>query len=152
MANASLLIVGNVYHCCAEALLQILDLAAQGYSRVNVKRRHGLVKQYYIGIQNQRTRDGDTLLLTAGKIARLFIKVFGKPHYIEHFGRIGFCRRLPVFAYLQRILNVAEHGHVFEQSIILKHYSHIAVARRQSGDVSAVSVYNGAGGRLQKVR
>ena len=97
-------------------LEQIHDL----HARFGIERTGRLIGQQDFRIVDQRTRDRDTLHLTAGHLIRLFVDLIAESHALKHF--------LCTFAALgfgdarkrQRELNIGEHRLMRDQIVGLK--------------------------------
>ena len=80
-----------------------------------VKGRRGLVKQHDFGVHRERTGDSDTLLLTAGKVLRINVRLILQTHHIKKFKRLLFSHFTAFAADPHR----SEHD-VLKNSLILK--------------------------------
>ena len=82
-----LLIVGDVDEGDAGALLNALELDLHILAQLEVERAERLVEQQHARLADERTRDGDTLLLAAGQAGHIARLEAGKTDEREHFAR-----------------------------------------------------------------
>ena len=121
-----------------ELFLDLLQLLAEREPRRDVQRGHGLVKQDRVGIQRQRSRNGDALLLSAGQRVGLGVLVLRQPHLFEQ-RQSGAPRGLPgVFPDPERVFHVPQDRHVLEQGVVLEDKAHVPPGGRGVRDVDAV--------------
>ena len=64
---------------------------------LGVERRGGFIEQHHIRLHTQRTRNRDTLLLSAGKLARIFARLLWNVDTLEEMtgAAFRFCARQP---------------------------------------------------------
>ena len=103
-----------------------------------VQGAEGLVEQEHLRLVRQRARHGDSLLLTARKLARQPLVHAFERHQLEQFLAPG----SPIGglhpAHAQREFDVVRDRHVAEQRVVLEHQADAAIARTHVGDVAAV--------------
>ena len=64
------LVVGHVDHGDAQTLVEVLDLVLHLLAQLLVQRAERLVHQDQLGLEHERARDRDPLLLTARELGR----------------------------------------------------------------------------------
>jgi hypothetical protein len=110
-----------------------LDLAQFHLHRrpqILVERRERLVEQQHRRIDNQRARQRDALLLTAGQLARRAICKSRQTHQSQH----GFDADVPFLfrdaADLQTVGDITGDVHVRKQRVVLKHHADFPLVGR----------------------
>ena len=143
------LVVGDVDKGDAGALLNALQLDLHVLAQLEVERAERLVEQQHTRLAHQRTRDGDTLLLTAGKTGHIAVFKAAQTNQLEHF--CGFA--LDVCAVqlfdVQTECNILRNIQVREQRIALEHGVDLTLVGRNIVQALAVEEYI-AGIRLLK--
>jgi hypothetical protein len=137
-AHRLLLVVRDVQHGYAEALLDFLDLDLHLEAQVLVERAEGLVHQHDRRVEDDRARQGDALLLSAGELARITVGEAAEPHQLECPGDPLADRVLRPVSRPQRKGDVLEDVEVGEDRVVLKHHAKAALLRRHCGDILAV--------------
>ena len=77
------LVVRDVDHRDAEPLVQPAHLELHLLAQLLVERAERLVHQHELGLEHERARDGDALLLAAGKLRRPPRAEAGELHHVE---------------------------------------------------------------------
>ena len=122
-----------------------------------VKRRGRLVEQHHIRIHCQRTRDGDTLLLTAGKLRRIAVRLVRQTDTRKQLERTLVRLFIGHDLELDRCqLDILAHGQVREQVELLEHHAHTAAhqidVRVLGGNVLSLEDNLAAGRLLEQVQ
>ncbi|EMF03274.1 hypothetical protein F518_22560 [Serratia marcescens VGH107] len=94
--------------------------------QLGIERGGRLIEQDHLRVQRQRARDGDALLLAAGEVARIGIRLVAQPDGIQQL--IG--HRLRPFAgvnfvHHRRFDDVFQHRQVREQVEVLEHVADV---------------------------
>ena len=143
-----LLIVGDVNGSDAEALLQVLQLVTQLNAQLCVKVGQRLVQADDLRVGDQRTGDGDTLLLTAGQLGDLLLQLLLVQIYLlAHLNDLLADFLLVHLLDLQAEGDVLVHGHGGEQSVALEHHADVALFDGGVGDVLAADADSTGTGR-----
>ena len=133
----------------AHALLDVLKLVLHILAQAKVQSAQRLVEQQHLRAVDKRARDGDTLLLTAGKAGHIAVLKAAQTNQLEHF--CGFA--LDVYAVqlfdVQTECNILRNIQVWEQRITLEYGVDLALIRRNIVQALAVEEYI-AGIRLLK--
>ena len=129
------LVVGDVDDGEAEGLLQLADLVADPAAQLGVEVRERLVEEQHLRLEHQRPGDGDALLLAAGELGGEARLEAGEPDEREAVGGAAGGLALVVAREAQAVGDVLHHRHVREERVGLEHHRHVAVGRRQPGDV-----------------
>ena len=122
---------------------KLLDDLEHLAGQLGVERGGRLVKKEDLGLHRKGARDGDTLLLSAGKLAGVGVRFIGKTHLAQKL-----CRRLPDLLPVALlhvdggIRHVFEHGAVREEVELLKHQPVVLLdpAQLRGGDVIRIAV------------
>ena len=62
---------------------QVLDDVEDLADQLRVERRGGLVEEQHLGLQGERAGDGDALLLAAGELPRVGVRLLGQPDPLQ---------------------------------------------------------------------
>ena len=103
---------------------QVHDL----HTGLGVERARGLVCQQDLGIVDERAGDGDALHLAAGKLARLFAHVLGKPHAAERLDGALPALSAGHAGKREGQLDVFQNGLVWDKVVGLEHEADAVVA------------------------
>ena len=140
------LVVGDIDHGHAQALVQVLDLHLHMLAQLLVQGAQGLVHQHQLWLEDQGAGQGHTLLLAAGKLARITVaeavQLDHGQRLLHPLGAVG-ARQA---AHAEGEGQVLGHGHMGEQGIVLEHHANVALVRRQAVEGAPVEK-NLAGGR-----
>ena len=117
-------------------------------AHLGVEGRQRLVEQQHRRLDRQRAGQGDALLLAAGQLAGVAVGVLAEADQLEHLAGATLRAVAAVLAaQLEPEGDVVEHGQVREQAVGLEDHPHVALVRRDPGDVLAAH-RDGAGRRL----
>ena len=72
----------NNDHCYAGFCQVPHDLKNLSYY-FRIQRRCGFIEQHYARLHGQRARDGDALLLAAGQLRRILIRLFFDANFLQ---------------------------------------------------------------------
>ena len=133
-----LLVVGDIDKGFFGLLLDFLQLELHAFAQLEVERAERLVQQNNIGIANQRARNGNALLLTAGKLCHRAFFITLEVNDGKHFHYFLFDFVFRKLFELQPKGNVIKHVQVGEQRILLKDGVDIPLVRRKSVNALAV--------------
>ena len=131
----------------AELLLQLADLLAHP-PQLGVQVRERLVEQQHLGLQHQRARDRDPLLLPARQLAGQAVVEAGEAEQGEPLARGGHALARGL-RHPQSVADVLQHGHVRKQGVGLEHHAHVASVAGEAGDVVAADEDLPAGRHLE---
>jgi hypothetical protein len=112
-----------------EAPLQAADLGAHLRAQLRVEVRERFVEQQHARLDYDGARQGDALLLAAGKLVRHLFLVGRKPDQREHLGHGAAHGRAVHALDLQAVGDVLEHRKVRKQCVVLEHEPDIAPVR-----------------------
>ena len=114
--------------------------------KLGVKGRGRLVKEKHFGIKSQRSCNGDTLLLTARKIAGIFMCLGFQTHFAQqlHSGSLRFRTALAQNAH-RRFRDVSQHGKVGEKVEVLENqtYFQTHISQRLGICIDCLAVFIG---------
>ena len=137
-AQRLFLIVGDEQGGDAELGLDAPDLVAQRGAHLGVQRRQWLVEQQHLRLDGQRASQRDALLLAARHLVRVSLGHRRQLHQFQHLADAAMCARpCRCLRVRKPVLDVALDGEVGEQAVALEHHAHVALVRRQVGDVVA---------------
>jgi hypothetical protein len=126
-----LLVVGHVDGGDSQGLLQEADLLAHLLADLGVQVRQGLVEQEDVGVQDQRTGQRHPLLLAARELAGVAVLQPPQVHLaqaaLQPLGDLGGGQ----LAQPQAVGDVAAHGHVRPQRVVLEHHADVPLVGRQ---------------------
>ena len=129
-----LLVVRDVDGGDLQALLQVADLAAHVDPQPGIEVGQRLVEQQHFRADDQGARNGDALQLAAGELVRPALAVALQPHEGER-ARDALGDLLGRdLARLEAVGDVAGHGEVGEDGVVLEHHADVAPVRRQRVD------------------
>ena len=141
--------MSNVDKGDAETLLNVLKFNLHILTKLKVKSTQGFVKKEYAGFNNQRTGDGNTLLLTTGKRRYISTLKSLKVYKFEHFGNCLFDFLFRGLFKAKTERNILINIKVGEQSVTLKNGVQLPLVGRNTIDYFTVKD-NIARIRLQK--
>ena len=143
------LVVGDVDKGDAGTLLNTLQLDLHILAQLEVEGAERLIEQQHTRLAHQRTCDGDTLLLTAGKTGHIAVLKAAQADQLEHF--CGFALDICAVQLfdVQTECNILRYVQVREQRIALEYGVDLALIRRNIVQALAVEEYI-AGIRLLK--
>ena len=132
------LVVGDVDKGDAGTLLNALQLDLHVLAQLEVER---LVEQQHTRLAHQRTRDGDTLLLTAGKTGHIAVFKAAQTNQLEHF--CGFALDICAVQLfdVQTERDIFRYVQVREQRIALEYGVDLALVGRNIVQALAVEEY-----------
>ena len=117
--------MGNNDHCHT-VFCQLLHYFQNFAYHFRIQRRCGFIKQHDIGTHCQRTGNGNTLLLTAGKIWRIFSSLFRQTNCCQQSFSSFFCLRLCQFLSVNgRQHDIFQNTQVREQIELLEHHTDV---------------------------
>jgi len=133
-----LLVVGDVEEGDADLLLERLQLDLERLAELRVEGTERLVQEQDCRVEDERARQGDTLLLAAGELRGLPPLVAGKLHELEGLpdALFDFGLRAPGAPEAER--DVVEDVQVREECVVLEDRVHVALVRRGVGDIGPV--------------
>ena len=76
-------LVGDQHDRNAKRFIQMLQEVQDGSCGLRVQCRCGLVAQQHIGIIGQCSRNGNALLLPAGQLAGIGVRLIANPHKLQ---------------------------------------------------------------------
>jgi hypothetical protein len=128
--------VRDVHDREPEPLLELADLLAHLAPQPRVEVRQRLVEQQDRGLEHERARDRDPLLLAARELGRQAVVVAFESDGGERLaspavGVDGLAAR-----HDEPVPDVLEHRHVREQRVALEHHRHVALGRADVGHVA----------------
>ena len=140
------------------ALRQILHHVQHLTDHLRVQSTGRLVEQHDLRVHHQGTHNGDSLLLSAGKLAGIGVGPVGQTHLCQKLQGLLLCVGLghPLNAH-RGSGEVVHHVHVVEQVELLEHHAHPLTAvinglALDGADVRAVKEDLAGGGLLQQIQ
>ena len=134
------LIVGHVNHGGFQAFVQFADLKPHADAQGSVEVRQRFVEEERGGFADNRAANGDTLALTARKLARTTVEIVGE---VQNRRRVGD----PLFdlggvhlGHLQREGDVLAHRHMRIKRIGLEHHRQTTLGGNDIGRVFAIDL------------
>ena len=82
--GCQVVIVGNHYHGLPLFMDYPLHELQNFQSRVGIQVSRGLIRKYYLRINDQRPCNTDSLLLTSGHLSRSVVQELSEAHHLEH--------------------------------------------------------------------
>ncbi len=76
--------MGHVHERDAYLVLELLELYLQLAPELGIQRAERLVEQQHCGLEHERTRQGNSLLLTAGELTWFACRVLGQLNKLEY--------------------------------------------------------------------
>ena len=143
------LIMGHIEHGDAEALVDALDLELHLFAQILVQRPQRFIHQHQLRLEDQRTCQGDPLLLPAGELPRTAIAEFAESHHVQRVGHLGRDFLLAHAAHFQREGQILGHAHVRKQRIVLEDHADTALVRWQVVDGGTVEEDVAVGRRFE---
>ncbi len=146
------LIVGHIQRRDTEILLQSPDLGAQFDAQLGIQVAQRFIEQEHRWGAHQRPGDRDPLLLATGQLTRLARQQILDA---DAGGRSAGLLRRVVLAdarIAQREGDVACHGQMWVQGVVLEHHGHVTVAGRGARDVATVDSHGSTVSRLESSR
>ena len=146
-----LLVVGNEHGGVSGLFVNFEQPAAELFANLGVERAERLVEQKQAWLDGEGARERDTLALAAGQLRRITLLQTLELNQLDELERsladLGGTRPLIAGTHLQAESDIAEHGHVPEQRIVLEDETHIARLHRQMKRILSVKGH-AAGSRL----
>ena len=72
------------YHHRHALVTQVAHDLQHAAHELGIERRGRLVEQHQLGLQCERARDGDPLLLAAGELTRIGVGLLDESHVFQH--------------------------------------------------------------------
>ena len=133
-AQCFFLIMGHVNRGNADLFLDVADRPTHFHAQLGVEVRERLVHEQHARMHDNRTGQGDTLLLAPGQAfgqaVLIVLNADGLEHLIDPPLRIGWRH----VAELQAVLDILAHGQMREDRIVLEDHADIALVRRNAVD------------------
>ena len=108
-----------------------------------------MFKEDDLRAERQGPRDGDALLLAAGKLAGHLVQMVRKADGFDHLQGRGPGGSTGFFFNPEGVFHIAQDGHILKKRVVLEDNAHAPVRRGGAGDVRSVH-QDLAGVRLQK--
>ena len=124
-----LLVVGDEDRRDAHLLLQPANQVAHLEAQMGVEVRQGLVEQQHLGLDDERARQRDPLLLPPRELLRAARPEVRQPDQLEHLSDAPGDLGLGDLAHLEAEADVVGDAHVGEQQVVLEHHHDAAVLR-----------------------
>ena len=121
----------------ADLELDPADLVPQLHANLGVQGRQGLVEQQHLRLDRQRPGQRDALLLAAGHLVGIAIRVIVEADQLQVFHRPLVAGAGILSAQLQTERHVVPGGHVREEGVRLEDHAHVPLRRGHRGDVPA---------------
>ena len=148
--------MGDDHHGHA-GLCQLLHDGQNLADHFRIEGGGGFVKKHDLGVHGQRPDDGDTLLLAAGELVGIGVRLFFQTDPAQQLGGlvVRFCLRHQTGAHGGEG-DVLADGHVGEEVEVLEHHAHFPTdhvdVRLWVGDDLAVKGDGAGGGFFQQVQ
>ena len=143
------LIVRDIDKGDAGALLNAFQLDLHVLAQLEVERTERLIEQQHARLAYQRTRDSDTLLLTAGQAGYIAVFKAAQTDQLEHFRGLAFDIRAVQFFDVQTERDILRNIQVRKQRVALENRVDLTLIRRNVVQTLAVEEHI-AGIRLLK--
>src|SRR5262245_15738737 len=143
------LVVGHVHHRDADLAVDALELDLHLLAQVLVQGPEGLVEQKHIRVEDEATGERDTLLLTAGQLARVLIGEGPQADEVEDLAHALGLSRARKPAHAQRESDVALDRHVGEQRVALEDDADVALVRLAERQILAAELDDAVGRFLE---
>ncbi len=143
------LVMGDEEGGDAERALDRADLVAHRVAQLGVEIGEGFVEQQDGGADHQRAGESDALLLAAGELARAPLAEMAELDHGEPLRDLTGDLGPGDAALLQPEGDVAGDGEMRKQRVGLEDVAHVALMRRQPGDLGAVDADRAAVGSDQ---
>ena len=117
-------LVRNDHHGDAQPAIDVLKQREYRLRGHRVERAGGLVAQKHLGIGGQRPGNGHALLLAAGQLRRIGVRLVGQPDDLQQLLDALVGLGLGHAGDLQRIADVARDGLLHQQVELLKDHAH----------------------------
>src|SRR5262249_47040134 len=143
------LVVRHVHHGDADLAVNALELDLHLLAQVLVQGPEGLVEQKHIRVEDEATGERDTLLLTAGQLARVFVGEGPQADEVEDRAHALGLPRARKPAHAQRESDVALDRHVGEQRVALEDDADVALVRLAARQILAAELDDATGRLLE---
>ena len=136
--------------------VDIADQLQDGVGGLGVQRAGGLVAQQHLGVAGESSRDGHSLLLSAGQLRRVGVRLIRQAYDLQQLRGALFRIRLFHARQLQREANVAQARALHQQVEALEDHGDIPplgpqLLFGQCADIHAVDQHLPVGGAFQHV-
>ena len=128
------LVVGDVDGGQFQFAVDAFDLLAHFVAQFGVQVAERFVEQEDVRFGDERSGEGDALLLSAGELVRVPLFVGGHLDDLERFHDAPFFLVRFDLAYVESVLYILVHGHMGPEGVVLEHHRGVALVRRGSGD------------------
>ena len=129
----------------AKALLQLADFFAHAAAQVGIEVGEWLIEKQHFRLQDERTREGDALLLPAGDLIDVAFAEAGKVNECQGFFNAHAAFVARDVQHFQAVADVVGDAHVREEGVGLEDDADVALLDGGFGDVFAVDVDLAAG-------
>ena len=143
------LVVGDEDGGHAKVLLDAANLHLEVAAELGVDGAEGLIQKEHLGLGDDGAGQGHTLLLAAGKLVGVLLRLVLQPHNGEDFRNLAADGILGDLLHVQAKGHVLGHAHVGEKAVLLEHHADAPVPGADVGDVLAVHGDLAAGDVLQ---
>ena len=123
--------MGNDHHGHAHFAVDVAQKVEHLRGRARIKRARGLIAQHHFRIVRQRAGNGNTLLLAAGKLAGIILRLVRQADKLEQLKGARFRLRLLLVAKFEREGDVAQDRALLEQAEILENHANAAAKLKQ---------------------
>ena len=123
-----------------QSLLKPPHFELQRLAQLAVEGAERLVQEKQPRIEDDRTRQGHTLLLAARQLPWQPLVVARQFDQLQRIGHAPFDLALLDVAHLERKRHVLAHVQMGKQRIVLEHHADVTFGRRQPGDLNAVDL------------
>ena len=141
--------MGHIDHGDSQRFVQVLDLELHMLAQLLVQRAQRFVHQHQGGVEHQRARQGDALLLAARKLCGTAADEGAHLHHVQSARDFHLALGLGHAAHFQREGQVFADRHMRKQGIILENHADPALVRRHLVDRAAPQADLAVGGRLE---
>ena len=136
-----LLVVSNKDKRYAKLFLHTLKLYLHFLAEFEIECAEGLIQQKHLRFVHKRTRNGNALLLSAGKLVNITFFISRKVNKFKHFRDAAFDFILRQLAYFQAESNVFKYVKMRKQRIFLEYGVDSAFIRRNICQLLSVHHY-----------
>ena len=121
--------MGNDDDRDAQSLVDIPDQLQNRVGGLRIQGAGGLVAEQHLRIGSQGSRDGNTLLLSAGELGRIGIGLIGKADHVQKLQGTFFRFILVHADEFQGEANILQAGSLHQQVEALENHSHVPAHR-----------------------
>ena len=149
--------VGDYHQGHAGLAVDVAQQLEDGVRAAGIERGGRLVAEDHLGLAGERAGDGNALLLPAGELAGIALRLLRKTNAVEQLESTGaVCLRHLAGGGEEREADVVQHGLLRQQAKVLEDHRHATAIRakllaRKRGDVTAIDLDDARRGRSSRL-